>query len=203
MAKYLVETYYTCTFKVNHYLDDINEDELKNLEKRDFSRNLKNLVLFVVVFRVFSLSLSGFNSIRVRLGIVTLPTCTNRISLKLFWLIKNLGDQKVWMAQRSLSLAGFGFNGKLREERRHEAEIMDLILRIQDEEFFLPRGIIFGVLLERFCISCHVWEKYVVNLIRWFIELVPNKRVWKLKRKAKAQIGVFWFEELSRVIMEE
>ena len=35
MAKYLVETYYTCTFKVNHYLDDINEDELKNLEKRD------------------------------------------------------------------------------------------------------------------------------------------------------------------------
>ena len=35
MAKYLVETYYTCTFKVNHYLDDISEAELKNLEKRD------------------------------------------------------------------------------------------------------------------------------------------------------------------------
>jgi len=35
MAKYLVETYYTCTFKVNHYLDDINETELKNLEKRN------------------------------------------------------------------------------------------------------------------------------------------------------------------------
>jgi ribonucleoside-diphosphate reductase alpha chain len=35
MAKYLVETYYTCTFKVNHYLDEINESELKNLEKRD------------------------------------------------------------------------------------------------------------------------------------------------------------------------
>ncbi len=35
MAKYLVETYYTCTFKVNHYLDDINETELKSLEKRD------------------------------------------------------------------------------------------------------------------------------------------------------------------------
>ena len=35
MAKYLVETYYTCTFKVNHYLDDINENQLKNLEKRD------------------------------------------------------------------------------------------------------------------------------------------------------------------------
>ena len=35
MAKYLVETYYTCTFKVNHYLNDVNENELKNLEKRD------------------------------------------------------------------------------------------------------------------------------------------------------------------------
>ena len=35
MAKCLVETYYTCTFKVNHYLDDINETELKNIEKRD------------------------------------------------------------------------------------------------------------------------------------------------------------------------
>ncbi len=35
MAKYLIETYYTCTFKVNHYLDEINENELKNLEKRD------------------------------------------------------------------------------------------------------------------------------------------------------------------------
>ena len=35
MAKYLVETYYTCTFKVKHYLEDINETELKNLEKRD------------------------------------------------------------------------------------------------------------------------------------------------------------------------
>ena len=35
MAKYLVETCYNCTFKVSHYLDDINESELKNLEKRD------------------------------------------------------------------------------------------------------------------------------------------------------------------------
>ena len=35
MAKYLVETYYTCTFKVNHYLDDVNEAEMQNLEKRD------------------------------------------------------------------------------------------------------------------------------------------------------------------------
>ena len=35
MSKYLVETYYTCTFKVIHHLDDMNETELKSLEKRD------------------------------------------------------------------------------------------------------------------------------------------------------------------------
>ncbi len=35
MAKYQVETYYTCSFKVTHYLDDVNQKELSNLEKRD------------------------------------------------------------------------------------------------------------------------------------------------------------------------
>ena len=35
MAKYLVDTYYTCSFKVSHYLDNISESELSNLEKRD------------------------------------------------------------------------------------------------------------------------------------------------------------------------
>jgi len=35
MTKYLVETSYTCSFKVTHYLDEINENELSNLEKRD------------------------------------------------------------------------------------------------------------------------------------------------------------------------
>ena len=35
MAKYLVETYYTCSFKVSHYLDEISEAELSDLNKRD------------------------------------------------------------------------------------------------------------------------------------------------------------------------
>ena len=35
MAKYLIETYYNCSFKVSHYLDEISDSELKNLEKRD------------------------------------------------------------------------------------------------------------------------------------------------------------------------
>ena len=35
MAKYLVETYYTCNFKVSHYLDNINEKNLQDLEKKE------------------------------------------------------------------------------------------------------------------------------------------------------------------------
>ena len=35
MAKYLVETYYNCSIKVSHYLDDISENTLKNLEKQN------------------------------------------------------------------------------------------------------------------------------------------------------------------------
>ena len=35
MAKFLVETYYTCSFKVSHYLDEINEADIQSLEKRE------------------------------------------------------------------------------------------------------------------------------------------------------------------------
>ena len=35
MAKYLVETFYTCTFKVKHYLDELNENQLSKLDRRD------------------------------------------------------------------------------------------------------------------------------------------------------------------------
>ena len=35
MSKYIVETYYTCSFKVQHYLDNLRENELKNLENRE------------------------------------------------------------------------------------------------------------------------------------------------------------------------
>ena len=35
MSKYLVETFYTCSFKVKHYLNKVDQTELNNLEKRD------------------------------------------------------------------------------------------------------------------------------------------------------------------------
>tara|TARA_B100000686_G_scaffold8920_1_gene8990 strand:- start:1343 stop:2170 length:828 start_codon:yes stop_codon:yes gene_type:complete len=35
MSKYIVETYYNCTFKVKHYLDDISNNQLDKLDERD------------------------------------------------------------------------------------------------------------------------------------------------------------------------
>ena len=35
MSKYLVETFYTCTFKIVHKLDELNEKKLSELENRN------------------------------------------------------------------------------------------------------------------------------------------------------------------------
>ena len=35
MSKYLVETFYTCTFKIIHTIDELNEKKLSELENRE------------------------------------------------------------------------------------------------------------------------------------------------------------------------
>ena len=35
MSKYLVETFYTCTFKITHKLNELNEKKLSELENRN------------------------------------------------------------------------------------------------------------------------------------------------------------------------
>ena len=35
MSKYLIETFYTCTFKIVHKLDELNEKNLSELENRN------------------------------------------------------------------------------------------------------------------------------------------------------------------------
>ena len=35
MKKYLVETYYTCTFKTIHSLNELNEKSMSDIDKRD------------------------------------------------------------------------------------------------------------------------------------------------------------------------
>ena len=34
MTKFLVETYYTCTFKIVHELDELNEKSLSNIDNK-------------------------------------------------------------------------------------------------------------------------------------------------------------------------
>ena len=38
MSNYLVETFYTCTFKIVHKLDELNENKLSELENRKDGR---------------------------------------------------------------------------------------------------------------------------------------------------------------------
>ena len=35
MSNYLVETFYTCTFKIVHKLDELNEKKISELENRN------------------------------------------------------------------------------------------------------------------------------------------------------------------------
>ena len=79
MAKYLVETYYTCSFKVTHFLDDINEKELTNLEKRDDG---KFEVLDVKLDNIKTKSLDSRNKIieTKKLDVVAEKTQTKIIS---------------------------------------------------------------------------------------------------------------------------
>ena len=35
MSKYIVETFYTCSFKIVHKLDELNEKKLSELENRN------------------------------------------------------------------------------------------------------------------------------------------------------------------------
>ena len=35
MSKYIVETFYTCAFKITHKLDELNEKKLSDLENRN------------------------------------------------------------------------------------------------------------------------------------------------------------------------
>tara|TARA_B100001057_G_scaffold394737_1_gene404022 strand:+ start:4487 stop:5308 length:822 start_codon:yes stop_codon:yes gene_type:complete len=86
MAKYLVETYYTCTFKVNHYLDDINETELKNLEKRD-DGNFEVLDVKLDNRKTKSLDSKGKEIINNKIDIV--PESKKPSSTKIENIIKN------------------------------------------------------------------------------------------------------------------
>jgi len=98
MSKYIVETYYTCSFKVKHFLDDISNNQLEQLDKRDDGefeildvkfdkRNTKNLEKNVGNLEV------KFNPVNENLN------NKNQINLSKKFVANNtsIGDHKVYL----------------------------------------------------------------------------------------------------------
>ena len=120
MSKYIVETYYTCSFKVKHFLDDISNNQLEQLDKRDDGefeildvkfdkRNTKNLEKKVgnleVKFNQVNENLNNKNQINLSKKFVTNNTLkeniTRRFSMpdrrKGYIQKASIGDHKVYL----------------------------------------------------------------------------------------------------------
>jgi len=120
MAKYIVETYYTCTFKVKHFLDDISNNQLDQLDKRDDGefeildvkfdkRNTKNLEKKVgkleVKFNPINEDLNNKNQINLSKKFIPNNTLkeniTRRFSMpdrrKGYIQKASIGDHKVYL----------------------------------------------------------------------------------------------------------
>ena len=91
MAKYLVETYYTCSFKVSHYLDDIDEKNIQNIEKRDDG---KFEILDVKLDNRKTKNLEKINKNKINVVEKELPQPDQKNSLKINqeMLTKNIKD---------------------------------------------------------------------------------------------------------------
>ena len=77
MAKYLVETYYTCTFKVKHYLDDISNNQLDLLDKSEDGE-----------FEILDVKFDFRNTKNLEKDI-------NRVDIKYDRSLKNLNEKKI------------------------------------------------------------------------------------------------------------
>ncbi len=93
MAKFLVETYYTCSFKVSHYLDDIDEKNIQNIEKRDDG---KFEILDVKLDNRKTKNLEKIEKNKINVVDKTLPQPKEKNSLKINQeiLSKNINDNK-------------------------------------------------------------------------------------------------------------
>ena len=120
MSKYIVETYYTCSFKVKHFLDDISNNQLDQLDKRDDGefeildvkfdkRNTKNLEKNVgkleVKFNPVNENLNNKNQINLSKKFIANNTLkenvTRRFSMpdrrKGYIQKASIGDHKVYL----------------------------------------------------------------------------------------------------------
>ena len=91
MAKFLVETYYTCSFKVSHYLDDIDEKSIQKLEKREDG---KFEILDVKLDNRKTKNLEKIDKNKINVVETTLPKPEEKNSLKINQeiLTKNIKD---------------------------------------------------------------------------------------------------------------
>ena len=91
MAKFLVETYYTCSFKVSHYLDDIDEKNIQNIEKREDG---KFEILDVKVDNRKTKNLEKIDKNKINVVETKLPKPEEKNSLKINQeiLTKNIKD---------------------------------------------------------------------------------------------------------------
>ena len=91
MAKFLVETYYTCSFKVSHYLDDIDEKNIQNIEKREDG---KFEILDVKLDNRKTKNLEKINKNKINVVETKLPKPEEKNSLKINQeiLTKNIKD---------------------------------------------------------------------------------------------------------------
>ena len=97
MAKYLVETFYTCTFKVKHYLDELNEDQLSKLDRRDDGK-----------FEIIDVKLDSRKTKNLEINdnkTENIDLSSNASSTKISNVIqKNLGNEKSENSNEKISL---------------------------------------------------------------------------------------------------
>ena len=97
MAKYLVETFYTCTFKVKHYLDELNENQLSKLDRRDDGK-----------FEIIDVKLDSRKTKNLEINdnkTENIDLSSNASSTKISNVIqKNLGNEKSENSNEKISL---------------------------------------------------------------------------------------------------
>ncbi len=93
MAKYLVETYYTCSFKVSHYLNDIDEKNIQNIEKREDGK-FEILEVKLDNRKTKNLEKVETNKINVVEKDLPQPEQNNNFKINKETLSKNLKDNK-------------------------------------------------------------------------------------------------------------
>ena len=95
MSKYLVETFYTCSFKVKHYLNKIDQTELNNLEQRD-DGEFEVIDIKIDTRKTKSLEKSATNKSNTSISEVkidkTIPNVENKNVTKNSSFIKNVDE---------------------------------------------------------------------------------------------------------------